>query len=81
MESQQVRFRLHSPVAAVRLTNSGAKDGVFVSLPSGTLTVFLGPSPAKCGMVEIYSKGNYYLVFDEDLCDRAEPLTLQPASF
>jgi hypothetical protein len=78
MQSQRVRFRLHSPVEAVRLVQSGSDDGVFVNLPAGTLTALLGPSPRRYGMVEIYSKGNYYLVFNEDLSERADPLLATP---
>lgn len=80
MESQQAtRFMLHTPVAAVKLIQHGSKDGVFVSLPIGTLTSVLGPSAGRYGMVEIYSKGDYYLVFDADLNERAAPLQANPA--
>jgi hypothetical protein len=78
VESERVRFRLHSPVAAVSLMQRGSEDGVFVNLPAGTLTALLGPSPGRYGMVEICSQGNYYLVFDEDLSERPDPLLTNP---
>lgn len=74
MASRGTRLLLHSPVAAVKLMQSGAEDGIFVNLPIGTLSICTGPSATKRGMVEIYSKGHYYLVFNEDLSERAEPL-------
>ncbi len=78
METQRIRLRLNSPVAAVKIVQPGSEDGIFVNLPTGTLTAVLGPSSSRYGMTEIYSKGNYYLVFEKDLSERADPLFSNP---
>lgn len=72
------RYRIFSPLVAVRLCPSGntAQAGVLTSLPSEAVVETQGPSKLGAGMIEVSWEHQRFAVFERDLSTRA---TLKPA--